>query len=80
MRVVGATEVILNVDLVLSTQWVNAASSQDWNPRYYVSDWAAMSGDFSTIGMPSAFDGSVAFTVTRNGDWRAGWPEPRGPG
>lgn len=76
MRVAGATEVILNTDLVLSTQWVNAASSQGWNPRYYASDWAAMSGDFSTIGMPAAFDGSIAFTVTRNGDWRAGWPEP----
>ena len=76
MRVAGVTEVILNIDLVLSTQWVNAASSQGWNPRYYASDWAAMSGDFSTIGMPAAFDGSIAFTVTRNGDWRAGWPEP----
>ena len=76
MRVAGATEVILNTDLVLSTQWVNAAASQGWTPRYYAGDWAAMSGDFSTIGMPAAFDGSIAFTVTRNGDWRAGWPEP----
>jgi ABC-type branched-subunit amino acid transport system substrate-binding protein len=75
MHAAGADEVLLALDLLAATQWVNTADGQGWLPKYFSSDWGDQNDDFSMTGMPSSYAGSINFTTTRNGSWRAAWPE-----
>jgi ABC-type branched-subunit amino acid transport system substrate-binding protein len=75
MRTKGAEYVFLTANTLVSTQFVQAADNQGYRPEYTTSDWQNMSNDTGVQNMPPSFDGSLAITTVRTGEWRVGAPE-----
>lgn len=76
MRAAGVDTVLVVAGFLGTTQWVQAAEGQGWRPRYLVSELSGMTSDFETQAMPSSFDGAIALTSMRWGEWRRDAPEP----
>ena len=76
MRQANVDAVFLAVGTLNAAQFVQSAENQMYRPRYYSSDWFAGSGDNWAQNMPASFDGNVAVTATRTGEWRVNQPEP----
>ena len=76
MRSKGVDTVLLAGNVVAETQFVQAADSQGWRPRWLASDWSNNSQDAAHQNQPAAFDGALAITVRRSGEHLVGRPEP----
>jgi ABC-type branched-subunit amino acid transport system substrate-binding protein len=57
------------------TAFVQTAQAQLFRPQYVVSDIDEASDDIATQGMPQSYEGAIAFTFKRGGEFRAGVPE-----
>ena len=73
-RAKGADVLLLLANTVVNTQVAQAAESQAFRPRYYVTDWNYMNSDTGAQNMPASFDGSLGFTHARAYEFRAGLP------
>ena len=72
-----------NVDAVLvltqslfATQFVTQAENRNYVPKYFVGDWWGGYSDTYGQNMTEAFEGALAITTSRNGEWRKNYPEP----
>ena len=76
MRSAGVDTVLFAGSFLNATQWVQTAEGQVWRPRYLVSEFGGMTSDFEVQAMPQSFDGALAMTQQRFGEWRSNVPEP----
>ena len=76
MRSAGVDTVLLNTNFQNDTTFVQTADAQGWRPRYLLSDWEGLTNDGVVENMPESFDGAIAITSYRTGEWRTGAPEP----
>jgi hypothetical protein len=76
MRSKGVDLVVLSTQGVAATQFVQNADAQGWRPQWVTSDWEANTGDSTAQNMPAGYDGAIAVTQSRLGEWRDGIPEP----
>lgn len=75
MRSNGVDAVILLMDFITATAFVQNADRSGYTPNYFVSDFGAMTNDISLSAMPGSFR-AVGITTMRTGEWRANLPEP----
>jgi ABC-type branched-subunit amino acid transport system substrate-binding protein len=77
MQAAGVDTVFVNTNVLTSTQFVNAAAGQVYQPQYLTSDWYGLSTDFGAQEMPASFDGALAFVTERDGEYNTpGRTEP----
>ena len=76
MRTKGVDTVLLTGSFLNSVPWVQTADRQGWRPRYLQSEFSGGTSDFETQGMPASFNGTLAMTGQRYGEWRSKGPEP----
>lgn len=76
MRASGADTVLFVGSFLNATTWVQTAEQQRWLPTYLVSEWAGMTSDFELQAMPQSFNGALAMTSQRFGEWRQNVAEP----
>ena len=76
MRSAGVDTVMLLTQSLYATQFVSQSSSAGWTYRYLLGDWWGGYSDTYGENMPEAFNGAIAITTSRNGEWRKNLPEP----
>lgn len=74
MRRDGVEVVLLAMNLINSTVFVQQAEGQGWQPEYRVSDLVVMASDGAAERMPRSFDGALGITGTRAGENNADFP------
>lgn len=67
--------VMLLMDFITSTEFVQNADRRGYTPDYFVSDFGSMTNDIALSAMPASFR-SVGITTMRIGEWRIDSPEP----
>ena len=75
MRANGVDAVMLLMDFITATEFVQTADRSGYTPDYFVSDFGAMTNDIVLSAMPASFR-AVGITTMRTGEWRAEFPEP----
>ncbi|MBW3664967.1 MAG: ABC transporter substrate-binding protein [Actinobacteria bacterium] len=75
MRANRVDAVMLLMDFITSTEFVQTADRSGYTPDYFVSDFGSMTNDIALSAMPESFR-SVGITTMRIGEWRIGSPEP----
>lgn len=75
MRTAGVDVVLSAIPFTHMTSFVQTAASQAYTPAYYLSDFAQGATDYYAERMPPSFDGALAVTTTRVGEWRVGLPQ-----
>ena len=78
MRAAGVDTVMITISFLTSAPFVQTAERQAWRPRYLQSEFSGGTSDFEVQAMPASFDGAVAMTSQRFGEWRSNVPEPPG--
>lgn len=68
LRTAGVEVVMLTLNLINSTLFVQQAESQGWYPEYRVSDLGVMTARGAAERMPESFDGAYGVTGTRSGE------------
>lgn len=68
--------VVIVTGTTQATTFVTNAQSQQFFPKYYVSDHQFAAYDAYTANLPESFDGTIGFTTLRTGESRAGIKEP----
>jgi ABC-type branched-subunit amino acid transport system substrate-binding protein len=77
MQVAGVDIVFfVTGNTVRGTHFVQTAESQNYRPKYTVSDWSSNFTDSGSANMPQSFDGSLNITATRNSEFRAAHNHP----
>ena len=76
MRNADVQVVMLATNSLYATQFVQQAESQGFRPKYVTSDWWGGYSDTYAQNMPNAYEGTIAVTTTRTGEFRTDAPEP----
>ena len=75
MRANRVDAVMLLMDFITATEFVQTAERSGYTPAYFVSDFGAMTNDIVLSAMPASFQ-AVGVTTMRTGEWRVDAPEP----
>ena len=75
MRARRVDAVMLLMDFITSTEFVQTADRSGYTPAYFMSDFGNMTNDIALLAMPASFQGT-AITTMRTGEWRVNYPEP----
>lgn len=76
MRAAGVDTILSVQGFLFNVPFVQTADRQGYRPRYLMSEFVGATSDFEVQGMPASFDGALAMTSQRFGEWREGTPEP----
>jgi hypothetical protein len=71
----GVDTVVLAVNFIYGTQFVQTAENQGARFRYHASDDQGASTDAWLQNMPASFDGTIGISSLQNGEARVGIPE-----
>ena len=74
LRAAGVEVMILTLNLINSTIFVQQAEGQGWFPEYRVSDLNVMTARGAAERMPESFDGALGVTGTRSGELESNKP------
>jgi ABC-type branched-subunit amino acid transport system substrate-binding protein len=72
MQAAGVDTIFFACYFVYVTTWVQQASNSQYYPQYLQSDYANGATDDATSNLPASYDGAIAVTSTRVGEWRVG--------
>lgn len=68
--------VIIVTQSLYASQFVSQAENRGFVPTYFTGDWWGGYSDTFAQNMTEAYEGAIAITTSRNGEWRKNFPEP----
>lgn len=75
MKRKGVQVVPMLTGFVTNSSFAQTAEAQQFFPLYAVNDWLSNSTDTGAQAMPRSYDGAIAITSMRAGEWRTDLPE-----